>query len=178
MIRKVPRIVEKQNAWTAHFETGWLKNFFDKNSIDWKLYKYVRNEQAPAGAGIELSKARILLISSAGAYLPPQDKPFHAANLLGDYTLRTFPANTPVSSLEYAHDHYDQTAVREDTQVLLPLTHLRSLVNKNIIGGLSETVISFMGYQPWVGRVLKKTIPAILKIVQREKVDAVLLVPS
>ena len=157
-------IVEKQNDWSAHFEAGWLKNFIDKNSVNWKLYKYVSNEQAPAGAGIELSQAKILLISSAGAYLPSQDKPFHAANLLGDYTIRTFPASTPFSELEYAHDHYDQTAVRADAQVLLPLNHLRDLVNEKIIGGLSETVISFMGYQPWVGRVLKKTIPSILKM--------------
>ena len=172
---------EKQDTienWTAHFEKGWLKNFVDTKSIDWKLYKYVRNEQAPSGPGIELSKARVLLVSSAGAYLPAQDKPFFAANLMGDYSIRTFPSNTPPSNLEYAHDHYDQTAVREDAQVLLPLAHLQDLVKQNIIGGLSERVVSFMGYQPFVGRVLKKTFPAILNIAREEKVDAVLLVPS
>ena len=166
------------DTWTKHFEQGWLKNFVDTKSIDWKLYKYVKNEQAPAGSGIELSKARILLASSAGAYLPDQDKPFFAANLMGDYTIRTFPANTPPSNLEYAHDHYDQTAVREDHQVLLPLGHLQELVNQKVIGGLSEKVVSFMGYQPFVGRVLKKTFPAILNIAREEEVDAVLLVPS
>jgi len=173
--------VESQNtisAWTEHFEKGWLKNFVDTKSIDWKLYKYIKNEAAPSGAGIDLSKARILLVSSAGAYLPDQDKPFFAANLMGDYTIRTFPTNTPPSNLEYAHDHYDQTAVREDHQVLLPLDHLRDMVDRKILGGLSDTVVSFMGYQPFVGRVLKKTFPAILKIAREERVDAVLLVPS
>ncbi len=159
-------------------QAGWLKNFINTKSIDWKLYKYVKNEVAPPGAGIELSRARILLVSSAGAYLPAQDKPFHAANLLGDYSIRTFPTNTPASNLEYAHDHYDQTAVREDSQVLLPLGHLQELVDQNVIGGLSEKVVSFMGYQPFTGRVLKKTFPAILHIVREEDVDAVLLVPS
>jgi len=171
-------IVEKQNDWTAHFEAGWLKNFIDRKSINWKLYKYVKNDQAPTGAGIELSKARILLISSAGAYLPSQHKPFNAANLLGDYSIRTFSASTPLEKLEYAHNHYDQTSVREDPQVLLPLIHLKNLVDEKIIGSLSDTVISFMGYQPWVGRVIKKTIASILEIVQQEAVDAVLLVPS
>ena len=166
------------SAWTEHFEKGWLKNFIDTKSINWKLYKYVRSDEAPSGAGVELSKSRILLVSSAGAYLPDQDNPFFAANLMGDYTIRTFPTNTPPSKLEYAHDHYDQSAVREDSQVLLPLAHLKNLVSQNIIGGLSERVVSFMGYQPFVGRVLKKTFPAILSIAREEGVDAVLLVPS
>ncbi len=164
--------------WTEHFEKGWLKNLVDNNSVNWKLYKYVKNVQAPSGAGIELSEARILLVSSAGAYIPTQVKPFHASNLLGDYTIRTFPSNTPPARLEYAHDHYDQTAVREDAQVLLPLDHLRDLVAKGVIGGLSETVVSFMGYQPWASRVIKKIFPPILDIVEKEQVDAVLLVPS
>ena len=173
-----PQKKDNIETWTEHFEKGWLKNFVDTKSIDWKLYKYVKNERAPAGKAIELSKARILLVSSAGAYLPTQDKPFHASNLMGDYTIHTFPTTTPPSSLEYAHDHYDQTAVREDSQVLLPLKHLQDLSQQNVIGGLSEQVVSFMGYQPFVGRVLKKTFPAILDIVKSEGVDAVLLVPS
>lgn len=164
--------------WSEHFEKGWLKNFIDKKSINWKLYKYIRNEHSPAGPGVELPVAKVMLISSAGAYLPAKDKPFNASNLLGDYSIRTFPTTTKASDLDYAHDHYDQTAVREDVQVLLPLEHLRALVEANIVGGLSDTVISFMGYQPWVGKVIKKTIPAILDIVKAEAVDAVLLVPS
>lgn len=171
-------IVDNEQDWTARFESGWLKNFIDTKSIDWKLYKYVKNHDSIPGEAIELSNSKILLVSSAGAYLPSQDKPFHAANLLGDYSIRTFPMSTPLDQLEYAHDHYDQTAVRKDPQVLLPLDHLTKLVEERILGSLSETVISFMGYQPWVGRVIKKTIPPILKIVQDEKVDAVLLVPS
>ncbi len=166
------------DRWTEHFQKGWLKNFVDTKSIDWKLYKYVKNEHAVFGAGLDLSQAKLLLVSSSGAYLPSKDKPFNAANLLGDYTIRTFPLSTPFSEIEYSHDHYDQTAVRTDTQVLLPLNHLRDLVDSKIIGSLSETVVSFMGYQPWVGRVMKKTLPPIRKIIKQEAIDAVLLVPS
>lgn len=52
------------------------------------------------------------------------------------------------------------------------------MVEENIIGKMCNTVVSFMGYQPDVNEVIKKTIPAILDIVIKEKVDAVLLVPS
>ncbi|MEE8478437.1 MAG: hypothetical protein V3S42_00370, partial [Candidatus Neomarinimicrobiota bacterium] len=61
---------------------------------------------------------------------------------------------------------------------LLPLRHLNSMVEEKVIGEMCDTVISFMGYQPDVNQVITKTIPAVLDIVLKEKVDAVLLVPS
>lgn len=150
----------------------------DTKSINWKLYKYIKNEHSPGGSGVDLSTAKVMLISSAGAYLPTKDKPFNASNLLGDYSIRTFPSSTKSLDLDYAHNHYDQTAVRKDMQVLLPLEHLKALVQKDVIGAFSDIVISFMGYQPWVGKVIKKTIPAILETVKHAGVDAVFLVPS
>ncbi|NQV50799.1 MAG: hypothetical protein HQ507_09890 [Candidatus Marinimicrobia bacterium] len=171
-------IVEELEKWTSDFQQGWMKWLKQSKVTNWKLYNYVKNEVSPPSPGIALSKAKLLLISSAGAYLPSKDKPFDASSILGDYSIRTFPMTTPYSELEYAHDHYDQTAVREDAQVLLPLTHLQSLLHEKVIGSLSDTVISFMGYQPRVNKVVNKMIPEILKIVKLEQIDAVLLVPS
>ncbi len=164
--------------WTAHFEQGWLKNFVDTKSIDWKLYRYVRNKTLITSEGLDLAQSKLLLVSSAGAYLDGKDKPFNVANLLGDYSIRTFPATVQPDELQYAHDHYDQTAVREDMQVLLPLAHLQALVDERVIGALSDTVVSFMGYQPFVNRVINKTLAKLREIVKKEAIDAVLLVPS
>ncbi len=172
------KIVERLDAWTGNLEKGWLKKYALNKTVDWKLYKYVKNAQAPSNTGIDLSSSKLLLISSAGAYLPAQDRPFNAKSLLGDYSIRTFPLTSSLSDLDYAHDHYDQEAVRRDAQVLLPLEHLQDLVDEQVIGSLSNKVISFMGYQPFVNKVVKKTIPAILRIVKAEAVDAALLVPS
>ena len=171
-------IVEGLDKWTKNFNTGWLKAFTLTKTANWKLYSYVKNEVSPPSTGIDLSKAKLLFISSAGAYLPSIDKPFNASNILGDYSIRVFPVKTPYSELEYAHDHYDQAAVREDAQVLLPLTHLQALLDEKFIGSLSDIMISFMGYQPRVNKVVNKMIPEILKIVKQEQIDAVLLVPS
>jgi len=60
---------------------------------------------------------------------------------------------------------------------LLPLGHLREMVTENRIGSLTS-VVSFMGYQPDISRLLDETIPAILKIARSEHADAALLVPS
>ncbi len=52
------------------------------------------------------------------------------------------------------------------------------MVKEGIIGDMCEKVISFMGYQPDIGKVITETIPAILEIATEEQADAVLLVPS
>ncbi len=111
---------------------------------------------------------RILLIRNS--HLTP-------ANPLGDYTVRKLPPSTQFKDLAYAHEHYDNSALNADPQVLLPLKHLREMVENKLIGELS-TIVSFMGYQPNVTQVVEETIPAVLEIANEEKVNAALLVPA
>lgn len=172
------KIAEGLDKWTSDFQNGWLKEFNQHNRINWDVYSYIKNNNSPQSTGIDLSKNKLLLISSAGGYLSSNGTPFDASNPFGDYSIRTFPISTNFNNIKYSHDHYDTTAVKQDAQVLLPLNHLKSMVEENIIGEICDTVISFMGYQPDVNNVITKTIPAILDIVIQEKVDAVLLVPS
>lgn len=172
------QIVEDLEKWTTNFHNGWLKEFNQNNRIDWNLYSYVKNNQAPRSTGIDSSKSKLLLVSSAGGYLPSKDSPFDAKNQLGDYSIRTFPISTNFNEIQYSHEHYDTAAVKQDAQVLLPLRHLTSMVTNKSIGELCNTVVSFMGYQPDVNKVISETIPAIWDIVKKEKIDAVLLVPS
>ena len=172
------KITERLDTWTNDFQNGWLKEFKQHNHIDWDLYSYIKNLESPQNTGINLSRSKLLLISSAGGYAYANDIPFDAGNLLGDYSIRTFPISINFNDIRYSHDHYDTTAVTEDAQVLLPLDQLKAMVEEKIIGEMCETVISFMGYQPDVNKVITEMIPSILGIVEKEKVDAVLLVPS
>lgn len=171
-------ILEGRRDWEATFRTGWLAYYGRTGTTDFKLYNRPKNSTAPGGPGVELSRSRLVLVSTAGGYLPATQPAFDAANLLGDYTIRLIPTDTPLSDITYAHDHYDQTAVTADPQVLLPLGHLAEMVAAGQIGGLASNVISFMGYQPDVGRVLDELIPAIRTAVQAEGAQAALLVPS
>jgi hypothetical protein len=82
-----------------------------------------------------------MLISSAGGYLRDQQQPFDAAHPLGDYGIRVFPSRTPLEALAFAHEHYDQAAVNQDRQVLVPLRHLEALVNEGVIGQLAPSMI-------------------------------------
>lgn len=171
-------VIENLDTWRSEFHSGWLAHFQETGETNWKLYERPRNGEAPASSGIELSQSRLILISSAGGYLADEQEPFDAENDLGDYSLRTFASDIPFSRLAYAHTHYDHTAVDADPQVLLPLRHLADLVAEGVIGGLAPSAISYSGYQPDAERTLTETIPQILDVVEKESVNAALLVPS
>lgn len=172
------KILEDLEQWRAEFEQGWLAHYQKTGGFDWKLYNRPKNKVAPSGPGVDLSQSRLALIPSAGAYLADSQEPFDAENDLGDYTIRRFPSLTPFEALAYAHTHYDQTAVNQDPQVLLPLRHLEDLVQEGVIGELAPSVISFSGYLPEVNRTINELIPAIIEAAKAEEIDAALMVPA
>lgn len=170
-------ILDDVQQWQNEFNKGWLAHFQRTGKPNWKIYNRPENQTLVTGAGIDLKSSRLMLISSAGAYLPEIQQPFDAGNPLGDYSIRVLPSDIPFSTLAYAHEHYDNSAVNADPQVLLPLNYLREMVSEGQVGALSD-VASFMGYQPDVSQVLDQTIPSILKFAEDAVVDAALLVPA
>jgi D-proline reductase (dithiol) PrdB len=171
-------ILENRDQWLASFREGWLAHYQRTGEIEWEDYPRPTNSVAPAGPAIDLGTSRLMLISSAGVYLPDLHQPFDAANPLGDYSVRLIPSSTSPDALAISHEHYDHTAINQDPQVLVPLRHLRDLVAEGAIGELAPSMISFMGYQPDVTRVIDEMFPAILQAVQDEEVRAALLVPA
>lgn len=171
-------IVENLDQWVQSFRNGWLAHYERTGEADFKQYTRPHNRQAPAGPAVDLGRSRLLFITTAGAYLPASQQPFDAESKLGDYTLRIFPATTPLAEIAYAHTHYDHTAVDADPQVLMPLRHLEEMVHDGLIGALAPSVVSFSGYQPDVARVIEELIPPILDIAHKEQAHAALLVPA
>lgn len=172
------KILGNCEQWSADFEAGWLRHYRETGTIDWKLYNRPKNTTAPASKGIDLSQSRLVLISSAGVYDPRTDEPFDAAHDLGDYGVRTFSKLVTFNDLAIAHDHYDHTAINEDPQVLLPIAHLNKMVAEGAIGSLAPEVVSFMGYQPDLRRVVDECTPEIVAHAKRLEANAALLVPA
>jgi D-proline reductase (dithiol) PrdB len=171
-------ILENRDQWLSEFQAGWLKHYEETGEKNWRIYNLPRNSAAPSGSGIDLSHSRLMLITSAGAYLKGEQMPFDDGNATGDYTIRVFPSDTSPEQIDFAHPFYDHSAVDGDQQVLVPLGHLHDLTAEGVIGELAPSVVSFMGYQPVATRLVDETVPAVLEAVRAEEVDAVLLVPS
>jgi hypothetical protein len=175
---QVMEVIENPKEWMINFHNGFVRSYKETGKFDWKKYIRPKNTRAPHGPGIDLSNSRLMLISSAGGYLPPIQTPFEASNVFGDYSIRKIPSSTPLTEFAYAHEHYDHSYVDADAQVLLPLRHLEDFVEEGIIGELAPSMVSFMGYQPNVIRVIKELAQAILHVAQEEQIDAALLVPT
>jgi hypothetical protein len=171
-------ILEGLESWRATFQSGWLAHVEATGQTDFKQYVRPRNIDAPAGPAIDLTRSRLIVISSAGAYLSATQSPFDAENLLGDYTVRTFPQTTDFADLAIAHTHYDHAAINADPQVLLPLRHLEQLQAAGEIGELARAVISFGGYQPDAAQVVTALVPPVVELVLKEAAHAALLVPA
>jgi hypothetical protein len=170
--------LEQHDEWLAAYRAGWLAHYRETGQVDWKRYVHLNNKIPVSGPSIELSRSRLALITSSGAYWPPHQRAFDAESALGDYTIRTIPIATPLSEIDYAHTHYDQAAVRQDPQVLIPVRHLHDMVREGAIGELAPSMVHFMGYQPNVARVVDETAPAVLEALRAEGAHAALLVPA
>ena len=170
-------VLENKAAWRATFRQQWLAELEEHGVINWEIYEHPRNERAPGRAGVELRESRLLLITSAGAYLRDEQEPFDEASLYGDYTLRTFPATTSFSALAYAHGHYDPSMIQEDAQVGIPLRHLETMVAEGEVGELAPEVVSFMGYQPDSAKVVDELVPRVVSVAREVAADAALLAP-
>lgn len=171
-------ILEDRNAWYETYKNGWLAHYQETNETNFKIYNRPSNENVEGLPGLDLSKSRLILITSAGSYLKDSQEPYDAAHDLGDYSIRTYPTTTAFDALAYAHTHYDHTAVNQDPQVLVPLRHLEDLVSEGVIGELATEVISYMGYQPDVLRTIDETTPAVIEAAKKMAAHAALLVPS
>lgn len=171
-------ILENREQWLVLFRQSWLAHYQRTGQISWVRYPPIINTRAPAGPGLDLRDSRLMLIASAGGYLPGFQTPFNISDPGGDYSLRLFPSSTAPEQLAFAHAHYDHSAVNADPQVLIPLNHLRTLVAEGVIGALTPSVVSIMGYQPDATRVVDETIPAICQVARAEQAQAALLVPA
>lgn len=171
-------IIEDRAGWEQTYTSTWLAHYHATGETKWAIYNRPDNKTAPSGEAVNLSQSKLMLVSSAGSYIADSQDAYDAENDLGDYTVRLIPSDVDLSTLAYAHTHYDHTAVNMDAQVLIPMGHLQNLVDAGEIGALTDNFVSFMGYQPNVAQVEDETIPLIIEAAKAEGADAVLLVPS
>lgn len=170
-------IIENREAWTTNFVEQWRSVVEETGKAPYKKYQYITNNNVPGLSGINLREKRLILVSTAGAYLKAEQTPFDAPNLLGDYSIRTWPLDTPFDQLAVSHDHYDHAAIMTDFQTCLPTEHLQEMVSAGEIGSLATDVISFSGYMPDAPRFVDETLPMILSKAQNLGAEAALFAP-
>ena len=122
----------------------------------------------------DLSTIKIALVSSAGLPLRG-DKPFGP----GDPPYRVIPSdsNTPDVIDSHTSIGWDRTGIYRDLNLAFPMDRLRELVDRKVIGSLSQDYYSFMGAQRDPRKIIEETGPQAAEALHAQDVDLVFLAP-
>ena len=129
-----------------------------------------------------LSQTTLALVTSAGISLK-SDPPFNMERekkeiFWGDRSYRIIPRGTTEKDIEANHLHINTKYIKEDINVMLPLSRMAEFEQEGIIGCLAPSSYSFYGYQWENTDFLREAIDPICKKMKEERVEAVLLTPA
>ncbi|MFC1822296.1 glycine/sarcosine/betaine reductase selenoprotein B family protein [Thermodesulfobacteriota bacterium] len=129
-----------------------------------------------------VKKTTFSLMTSAGISMK-SDLPFDMERerkepKWGDPTSRNIPGNASQEDIDVNHLHINTDYIKEDMNVILPLTRFREFEKEGVIGGLAPTCYSFYGFQLNPQELLEQTMPTVVAQMQKEGVEAVLLTPA
>jgi D-proline reductase (dithiol) PrdB len=122
------------------------------------------------------------LMTSAGISLKT-DPPFDVERekrepAWGDPTSRQIPKTATETDIDVNHLHINTDYIKQDINVMLPITRFREFEKEGIIGGLVPTCYSYYGFQLDPKVLLEETMPKVASKMQEEGVEAVLLTPA
>ncbi len=128
------------------------------------------------------SQTNFSLMTSAGVSLKT-DLPFDMARekqepFWGDPTHREIPRGTSQDLIDANHLHVNTGFMKEDINVILPITRFAELEKEGVIGRLAPTCYSFYGYQHDSSFLLDRTMPEVAAKMHDEGVEAVILTPA
>lgn len=126
----------------------------------------------------DLSQCKVSLISTAGLHLRG-DKPFISDFKGGDPSFRVIPSNSNPADILQSHVSigFDHTGFYKDMNIAFPIDRLRELVERGVIGNVSDNYYSFMGALRDPRRVVDNTGPQVAQLLKDEGVDVAFLVP-
>ena len=117
-----------------------------------------------------LEDATVCIVSTAGVRTK-DDPPF---NTEGDTSWRVIPAEAEGKDLRYDDSHYDHACVDRDMNCVFPLDRVRELAAEGRVGGLTARHFS-LGYSQALRELRERTIPDLVREIDRERPAAVLL---
>ena len=128
-----------------------------------------------------LSECTVSLVSSAAIVLksdPPFDPEIEQRDpWFADPSYRTLPLTVRTGDVRVCHLHINPAFAEQDLNSVLPTGRLHELAELGEIGAAAPSHYSYMGYTLRPERLLRESLPAIVRQLGHEHVDVVVLVP-
>jgi D-proline reductase (dithiol) PrdB len=128
-----------------------------------------------------LQECTVAMVNSAAIALK-SDRPFDQDierhdPWFSDPSYRVIPRGTVAVDIKVYHLHINPAFAEQDLGSILPLQQLSELEARGEIGHMAPSHYSYMGYTMRPQRLLEDSVPAMIKQMQQEHVDVVVLVP-
>ena len=128
-----------------------------------------------------LSKCTVSLVSSAGIALKTDD-PFDPEietqdPWFADPSYRVLPQSVRTGDIQVCHRHINRSFAGQDLNSVLPMERLPELAELGEIGAAAPSHYSYMGYTLRPERLLRESLPGMVRQLQEEHVDMVVLIP-
>ncbi len=124
-----------------------------------------------------LAQSRLTFVSTAGVQ-PKGTLPFDVVHPVGDYTFRRVPSTARPADLEIHQLKYPTVGANRDLNVIFPIERLQELVAEQVIGELTPSFFSFIGYNMDPERLEATLAEDIAEAVVAEHADIALLAPA
>ena len=129
----------------------------------------------------KLSDCTVAMISTGGIALKT-DRPFDQEGerqnpWWGDPSYRILPNTATEQDVRLYHLHIDPRYGEQDLNCMFPLQRLKELEAAGEIGRSAARHDSFMGYILRPEKLLQETTPQMIRNLQEDQVDVVVLVP-
>jgi D-proline reductase (dithiol) PrdB len=124
-----------------------------------------------------LRDCRLTFVSTAGVQLKGS-VPLDTVHPIGDYTFRRVPSTARPADLEIHQIKYPTVGAHRDLNVIFPIERLQELVAEGVIGGLTASFFTFIGYNMDPDRVERDLAVSIADAVEDEEADIALMCPA
>jgi len=129
-----------------------------------------------------LNQVTLSVVTSAGISLK-SDLPFDMERekreaIWGDRSFRIISRQATEKDIDVNHLHINTSYIKQDINVMLPLTRMAEFEAEGIIGRLAPSAYSFYGFQWQSTDFLKEAIEPISIKMKAEGVEAILLTPA
>ncbi len=124
-----------------------------------------------------LDESRLTFVSTAGVQ-PKGTLPFDVVHPVGDYTFRRVPSDSAPADLEIHQLKYPTDGAHRDLNVIFPIERLQELAAQALIGGLTPSLFSFIGYNMDPGLLERTLAEDLAEAVAAEHADLALLSPA
>ena len=124
-----------------------------------------------------LAECRLAFISTSGVQ-PRGSVPFDTVHPVGDYSFRRVSSGAGVGELEIHQLKYPTAGAARDLNVIFPIERLRELAADGVIGGLTASFYTFIGYNMDPERLERTLAEDIAAAVAADGADIALAAPA